>query len=32
MPSPPVDYPPPVVDHAAARERTLARFGAIRKV
>lgn len=24
------DYPAPVVDHAAARERTLARFGAIR--
>jgi len=26
MPAPPADYPPPVVDHALARERTLARF------
>jgi deoxyribodipyrimidine photo-lyase len=25
------DYPPPIVDHAAARERTLARYGKIRK-
>lgn len=27
--SPEVDYPPPLVDHAEARQRTLARFGAI---
>jgi deoxyribodipyrimidine photo-lyase len=27
MPSPPAAYPPPIVDHAAARKRTLARFG-----
>jgi deoxyribodipyrimidine photo-lyase len=27
---PPADYPPPVVDHARARERTLARFGALK--
>lgn len=32
MATPPANYPPPLVDHAAARERTLARFGAIRKV
>jgi len=25
-PEPPADYPPPIVDHAEARERTLARF------
>ncbi len=30
MPFPPAEYPPPVVDHALARKRTLARFGAIR--
>jgi deoxyribodipyrimidine photo-lyase len=27
-PRPPVGYPPPIVDHAAARERTLARYRA----
>ena len=32
MPTPPTDYPAPVVDHAAAREKTLARFAAVRKV
>jgi deoxyribodipyrimidine photo-lyase len=32
MPSPPAGYPSPVVDHAAAREKTLARFGKIRRV
>ena len=32
MVPPPANYPPPIVDHAAARERTLARFGRIRKV
>jgi deoxyribodipyrimidine photo-lyase len=25
------DYPHPVVDHAAARERTLARYGVVRQ-
>jgi deoxyribodipyrimidine photo-lyase len=30
MAAPPADYPPPVVDHARARERTLARFGALK--
>lgn len=30
MESPPPDYPPPIVDHAVARERTLAAFRAIR--
>ncbi|WP_126447364.1 cryptochrome/photolyase family protein [Sulfuricystis multivorans] len=30
MPTPPLDYPPPIVDHAAARQRTLARFGRLR--
>ena len=30
MTVPPADYPPPVVDHARARERTLARFGALK--
>jgi deoxyribodipyrimidine photo-lyase len=30
MDTPPRDYPPPVVDHAFARERTLAAFRAIR--
>jgi deoxyribodipyrimidine photo-lyase len=29
-PSPPAGYPPPIVDHAAARERALAAFGTIR--
>ncbi|MDI6747669.1 MAG: deoxyribodipyrimidine photo-lyase [Rhodocyclaceae bacterium] len=32
MPTPPADYPAPVVDHAVARERTLARFSAVRKL
>ncbi len=27
-PEPPVDYPPPIVDHAAGRERALARYAA----
>jgi deoxyribodipyrimidine photo-lyase len=31
MPAPPANYPAPVVDHAVARERTLARFSAARK-
>jgi len=30
MPTPPAGYPAPVVDHAAARERTLARFARLR--
>jgi len=30
LPAPPAGYPPPIVDHAAARERTLARFGQIK--
>lgn len=30
MASPPADYPPPCVDHAAARARTLARFAALK--
>ena len=30
MPSPPAGYPPPCVDHAQARERTLRRFAAAR--
>jgi deoxyribodipyrimidine photo-lyase len=25
------DYPPPIVDHAAARDRTLARYEAVRQ-
>lgn len=32
MPSPPAGYPAPVVDHAQARERTLARYGRLRRV
>ena len=32
MSNPPVNYPPPVVDHAVARERTLARFGALKEM
>lgn len=32
MPTPPAGYPAPVVDHAVARERTLARFSAVRRV
>lgn len=32
MAVPPAGYPPPVVDHARARERTLARFAAVRGV
>lgn len=31
MDSPPRDYPPPIVDHAFARERALAAFGAARQ-
>lgn len=31
MPVPPAGYPAPCVDHAAARERTLARFSAVRE-
>jgi deoxyribodipyrimidine photo-lyase len=31
MPTPPVGYPAPVVDHAVAREKTLTRFSAVRK-
>lgn len=30
MPAPPAHYPPPLVAHAAARERTLARFSRVR--
>ena len=30
MPVPPAGYPAPIVDHAVARERTLARFAAVR--
>ncbi|WP_131112269.1 cryptochrome/photolyase family protein [Sulfuricystis thermophila] len=30
MPTPPAAYPAPIVDHAAARARTLARFGRLR--
>jgi deoxyribodipyrimidine photo-lyase len=30
MAAPPAAYPPPCVDHAAARERTLARFAALK--
>ncbi len=30
MPVPPANYPAPVVDHAVAREKTLARFGRLR--
>lgn len=30
MPTPPAGYPAPIVDHAAARQRTLARFGRLR--
>lgn len=30
MPNPPKNYPPPMVDHAAARERTLAAFKAVK--
>ncbi len=30
-PSPPRDYPSPIVDHAEARQRTLARYGAARQ-
>ncbi|MCX8085656.1 MAG: DNA photolyase family protein [Rhodocyclaceae bacterium] len=30
MPRPPANYPPPIVDHAAARQRTLVRFGRIK--
>jgi deoxyribodipyrimidine photolyase len=30
MATPPANYPPPLVDHALARERTLARFGALK--
>lgn len=30
MDKPPADYPPPIVDHKAARERTLAAFKAIK--
>ena len=29
-PSPPRDYPPPILDHAEARQRTLARYSAAR--
>ncbi|GAB1392073.1 deoxyribodipyrimidine photo-lyase [Rhodocyclaceae bacterium] len=31
MPTPPADYPAPVVDHALAREKTLARFAAVKR-
>lgn len=30
-PSPPANYPPPLLDHAEARQRTLARYGAARQ-
>ncbi len=30
MPKPPADYPAPVVDHAVAREKTLARYGRLK--
>jgi deoxyribodipyrimidine photo-lyase len=30
-PSPPRDYPPPILDHAEARQRTLARYAAARQ-
>jgi deoxyribodipyrimidine photo-lyase len=30
-PSPPSDYPAPILDHAEARQRTLARYGAARQ-
>jgi deoxyribodipyrimidine photo-lyase len=30
MSDPPIGYPPPIVDHAAARERTLAAFKAVK--
>jgi deoxyribodipyrimidine photo-lyase len=31
MAAPPADYPPPIVDHATARERTLAAFKGIKR-
>jgi deoxyribodipyrimidine photo-lyase len=31
MAAPPADYPPPMVDHAMARERALAVFKALKK-
>ncbi|MCX8018191.1 MAG: FAD-binding domain-containing protein, partial [Rhodocyclaceae bacterium] len=31
-PTPPAGYPPPLVDHALARQRTLARFSALRQL
>ena len=30
-PAPPTGYPPPILDHAEARQRTLARYGAARR-